>query len=131
MISHAVYDSAISADHLALITNMKPSPHMTMKSKGKRLRTNRLKDPKIAHQFHVEIKKELDQLSIEDMDIDQLYQHFTSSLRSAGLRILGETQGRIKPSLTTALYSMLRQARERRSEMLKLPRGQMKEMARK
>ena len=60
MISHAVYDSAISADHITLITNMKPSPQMTVKSKGKRLRTNRLKDPKIALQLQVEIKKELE-----------------------------------------------------------------------
>ena len=51
MISHAVYDSAISADHMALTTNMRPSQQMTVKSKGKRLRTNRLENPKIAIKF--------------------------------------------------------------------------------
>ena len=53
---HAVYsDSAISSDHIPLITQVLPTPDMTRKPRRNRLRTHQLRDPKIAKKFQEEL----------------------------------------------------------------------------
>ena len=61
--NHTVYDSAVASDHRTLITNVRPTPDMTVKNKPKRLKTHKLADPKIAKEFRVMIEKELEQLN--------------------------------------------------------------------
>lgn len=58
--SHTIYDTAITSDHSMLITNLKPTSNMTVKPRSKRLKTHRLRDPKIAKEYQERIKKELD-----------------------------------------------------------------------
>ena len=50
-----------------------------------------------------------------------------TAITTAGLKVLGETTSRQKPTLTDAIYGRLKRARETRKEMLALPRGPMKE----
>lgn len=65
------------------------------------------------------------------LTIDQLYNHMSTAIISAGRRILGEATGRIKPSLTDKLYGKLKRARETRREMNRLTRGYRKEQMKK
>ena len=103
---------------------------MTHKLRRNRLKTNQLRDPKIAKRFQTEVEHGLSTLNGNNLDLDTLYNHFKNTLLIAGEKTLGVTANRVKPRLTNELYGMLQRARDSRKTMLEQPRGPYKELLR-